>query len=68
MTLSFSDLPYEITVKTGDKLHAGTDANVTLQIYGEDGKSEAVQLRNKTDNFERDAVDKFKVRKFCRTS
>ncbi|XP_077976546.1 lipoxygenase homology domain-containing protein 1-like isoform X1 [Styela clava] len=54
-------LPYEITVTTGDKLNAGTDANVTLQIYGEDGKSEVLKLRNRTDNFERDAVDKFKV-------
>jgi len=55
-------LPYEITVKTGDILNAGTDANVTLQLYGEDGKSEVVKLRSRTDNFERDAVEKFKVR------
>ena len=54
-------LPYEITVTTGDKLNGGTDANVMIQLYGEDGKSETIQLRNKTDNFERNAVDKFKV-------
>lgn len=54
-------LPYEITVTTGDVLNAGTDANVTLQLYGEDGKSESIKLRNRTDNFERNSVDKFKV-------
>ena len=30
-------------------------------MYGENGKTEEVQLRNKTDNFERAAIDKFKV-------
>nr|CAB3263471.1 lipoxygenase homology domain-containing protein 1-like [Phallusia mammillata] len=54
-------LPYEITVTTGDVFNAGTDANVTLQLYGEDGKSESIKLRNRTDNFERNAVDKFKI-------
>lgn len=55
-------LPYEITVTTGDKMNSGTDANVMMQLYGEDGKSEVIQLRSRTDNFERNAVDKFKVR------
>ena len=54
-------LPYEVTVTTGDLLNAGTDADVFLQLYGEDGKSEEMKLHNKTDNFERKAVDKFKV-------
>jgi len=54
-------LPYEVTVTTGDLLKAGTDADVFLQLYGEDGKSEEMKLRNRTDNFERKAVDKFKV-------
>uniref|UniRef100_H2ZAW6 PLAT domain-containing protein n=1 Tax=Ciona savignyi TaxID=51511 RepID=H2ZAW6_CIOSA len=56
-------LPYEITVATGDTLNAGTDAQVVLQLYGEDGKSEVMKLRNKTDNFERKAIDKFKRKK-----
>ena len=54
-------LPYEVTVTTGDVLNAGTDADVFLQLYGEDGKSQEIKLRNRTDNFERKAVDKFKV-------
>lgn len=40
---------------------AGTDANVFIQMYGEDGKTEEYKLRNRTDNFERGQEDKFKV-------
>ena len=54
-------LPYEVTVVTGNEFNAGTDADVFLQLYGEDGKSQEMKLRNRTDNFERNAVDKFKV-------
>ncbi|KAK7479806.1 hypothetical protein BaRGS_00028986, partial [Batillaria attramentaria] len=52
---------YEVTVWTSDTKSAGTDANVFLQMYGENGKTEEVQLRNKTDNFEKGHIDKFKV-------
>ncbi|XP_078580092.1 lipoxygenase homology domain-containing protein 1-like isoform X2 [Branchiostoma floridae x Branchiostoma japonicum] len=54
-------IPYEVDIYTGDIRGAGTDANVFLQIYGTKGKTEEVQLRNRTDNFEREAVDKFKI-------
>ena len=50
-----------MTIWTGDIKGAGTDANVFLQMYGEEGKTDEVQLRNKTDNFEKAAIDKFKV-------
>lgn len=46
---------------TSDIQGAGTDANVFIQMYGEDGKTEEHQLRNRTDNFEKGEVDKFKV-------
>jgi hypothetical protein len=49
-----------ITTKTADKRGAGSDANVFIQMYGIDGKSEEYQLRNKSDNFERGKV-KFKM-------
>ena len=49
---------------TGDLSSAGTDANVFIQMYGENGKTEEYPLRNKTDNFEKDHIDKFKVRSF----
>jgi len=51
-------IPYVITTKTGDKRGSGTDANVFIQIYGVDGKSEEYPLRNKSDNFERGKVNK----------
>ncbi|XP_071500737.1 lipoxygenase homology domain-containing protein 1-like [Diadema antillarum] len=55
-------IPYEITVFTGDRSGAGTDANVFLTMYGDEGsKTEEFQLRNRTDNFERNMTDKFKI-------
>lgn len=54
-------VPYEIEVHTGDVRGAGTDANVFVVLYGKEGKSEEFWLRSKTDNFERNEVDKFKV-------
>ena len=54
-------IPYEVTVWTGDVKGAGTDANIFLQMYGENGKTEEYQLRNRTDNFEQGQMDIFKV-------
>lgn len=50
-----------LTLKTGDKRGAGTDANVFVQFYGQDGKSEEYFLDNKSDNFERGQEDVFKI-------
>lgn len=46
-----------ITVKTADKRGSGTDANVFVQFYGSEGKSEEYVLRNNTNNFERGQVN-----------
>ncbi|XP_071795423.1 lipoxygenase homology domain-containing protein 1-like [Asterias amurensis] len=55
-------IPYEVTISTGTCSSAGTDANIFLRIYGEEGaKTEEFQLRNRTDNFEKGAVEKFKI-------
>ncbi|CAF2355156.1 unnamed protein product [Rotaria sp. Silwood2] len=54
-------IPYEVTVFTGDKSGAGTDAKVFIQIYGLNGKTEEIILKNKSDSFEQKAVDKFKL-------
>lgn len=48
-------------MKTSDVKSAGTDANVGICVYGKKGKSEELILDNKGDNFERGAVDHFKV-------
>lgn len=61
MILLVADVPYQLSVHTGDVSGAGTDANVFVVLYGERGKSDTCWLRNKTDNFERNEVDVFKV-------
>ena len=48
-------------VTTSDLRGAGTDANVFFVLYGDKGKSQEINLDNKTDNFERGSVDKFKT-------
>jgi len=55
-------IPYEVTVWTGDVGRAGTDANVYLQMYGVNGKTEKQTLHNRSDNFEKGQKDVFKVR------
>ncbi len=41
---------------TGDKQGAGTDAKVFIQMYGLNGKTEEIFLKNKSDTFERKSV------------
>ncbi|GLC44364.1 hypothetical protein PLESTF_000049800 [Pleodorina starrii] len=59
---------YTVTVVTSDLRGAGTDANVYLEITGENGGKEVcgkrVTLDNSTNNFERAAVDKFLLKKY----
>lgn len=50
------DIPYVITTKTGKKQGAGTDADVFIQFYGKEGKSEEYVLKNSSDNFEKGKV------------
>ncbi|KAI2661945.1 Lipoxygenase homology domain-containing protein 1 [Labeo rohita] len=52
---------YEITVVTGDVFAGGTNANVFIQIYGDQGKTEVLQLNSRSNNFERGATDIFKI-------
>ncbi len=44
---------YIVHIKTGSKLTAGTDANVIITIYGEDGETDERKLDNAGNNFER---------------
>ncbi|ESO99261.1 hypothetical protein LOTGIDRAFT_141911, partial [Lottia gigantea] len=54
---------YHVQVKTGDVSAAGTDATVTLTIYGSRGDTGSVQLMNDDSGpvgpFERDFNDNF---------
>ncbi|XP_016306772.1 lipoxygenase homology domain-containing protein 1-like [Sinocyclocheilus anshuiensis] len=51
---------YEVTVVTGDVWTGGTNANVFLQIYGEEGKTELIQLKSRSNNFERGTTEIFR--------
>jgi len=37
-------MQYEVSVYTGDRWAAGTDADVSIQLFGSDGNSETVPL------------------------
>ncbi len=49
----FSGNKYKVTVYTGDKRGAGTDANVFINIFGEHGNTGERKLDNNRNNFER---------------
>lgn len=49
-------LEYEISVHTGKVMNSGTDANVYIKMYGENGESETHHLsrsRKNPDPFQR---------------
>ncbi|KAM6965464.1 lipoxygenase homology domain-containing protein 1 [Aplochiton taeniatus] len=53
--------PWSLWIWTSDLPGAGTDADISFQIYGTKGKSDEIRLDNQTDNFEQGQVDKFIV-------
>ncbi|KXZ56858.1 hypothetical protein GPECTOR_1g774 [Gonium pectorale] len=56
---------YKVVVKTSDVRGAGTDANVSLQLFGEHNskkyQSPPLKLENSANNFERAATDVFEA-------
>ncbi|XP_063051831.1 lipoxygenase homology domain-containing protein 1 [Engraulis encrasicolus] len=52
---------YEVTVVTGDLFAAGTNANVFLQMYGDEGKTELLTLKSRSNNYERGTTEIFKI-------
>ena len=50
---------YAVSVRTGDKRGAGTDANVYIILHGENGDSGKRALEGSGNNFERGRVDTF---------
>ncbi|VDP53381.1 unnamed protein product [Soboliphyme baturini] len=52
---------YLIYVKTSDRFGAGTDADVFIQLVGDDGISDEWQLRKSQhlNKFERNQIDQF---------
>jgi hypothetical protein len=51
---------YKVLVTTGDRRGAGTDANVSIMIYGEQGDSGELQLRGDGNLFEKGDTNEFK--------
>ena len=58
-----TDTTYQVTFKTGDRPSAGTTAKVQFELYGDQGKTEPIQLSEDRSLrlFERGNSDKFKV-------
>nr|XP_019954598.1 PREDICTED: lipoxygenase homology domain-containing protein 1-like [Paralichthys olivaceus] len=52
---------YEVTVVSGDVMFAGTNARVYIQIYGDKGKTEVIRLESRSNNFERNTTEIFKI-------
>ena len=52
-------IPYHITVYTGDKRNAGTDARVYIVMHGD--KSSSGQLFLNDGKFEAKSIDPFKI-------
>lgn len=61
---SHSSIDFLIKVKTGDQLHAGTDANVHVILHSESGqRSDPIQLDYAfRDDFERGQLDEFQLK------
>jgi hypothetical protein len=55
---------YRVTVHTGDKRGAGTDANVFIILHGEKGDSGKRKLESSGNNFERAKTDIFGIETF----
>lgn len=54
-------IKYKVSVHTGDKRGAGTDANVFVILHGESGDTGKRKLEGAGNNFERGKVDVFGV-------
>ena len=53
-----------MTIKTGDKPNAGTDANVYFSLHGDKGETPRIALQDESQTFrrfERGRADKFVV-------
>ena len=51
---------------TGDKKGAGTDANVSITIFGKSGQTDKLPLKSKSKNvFERNQSDIFTIKAKC---
>ena len=64
-SIRLPETTYKVNVTTGDVLKAGTDANVFLIIFGENGDSGEMALKDSEthkDKFERNHTDVFTLK------
>lgn len=47
---------YKVSVQTGDQRGAGTDADISVILIGDKGRSAEMPLESSADNFERNKV------------
>ena len=58
------DVDYHLTIRTGDLAGAGTDAPVFIQIVGDDGETERIELSpggTGDKRFDKGRTDKFVI-------
>merc|ERR1712126_294532 len=59
---TMSEIIYKIEIKTTDKLCAGTDNDVYLQVTGKENKIDFQKMNNKWKNdFERNSLSTFEI-------
>ena len=56
-----SDVPYEVTVYTGDVPSAGTDSKLSMTVFGTQGTTPEITLQKDESRFERSSVDVFNM-------
>ena len=58
IVLLFTEIEYEVKVYTGDVWGAGTDANILINLFGENGDTGERELKdsNNINKFERNKV------------
>lgn len=56
-----SEIHWHLWVKTSNEKLAGTDARVFVCLYGIKGKTDEVELDNKSDVFEQGKTDEFDI-------
>ncbi len=52
-------MKYKITFKTGNESGAGTDADVSIQLFGKNAKTDELTLESKLNQFEKGDIDSF---------
>lgn len=46
----------QVSIQTGDVRGAGTDADISIILFGANGQSQELKLESSADNFERNKV------------